>query len=90
MSTVIILTPIIIGSWPVISAAVTAAAVGLGMNIKETVQEALFKDFSGQTKSLGAWGGDFILATGDKKTPDYFKQKGFETVIPYSQMIKGS
>ena len=57
---------------------------------KETVQEALFKDFSGQTKSLGAWGGDFILATGDKKTPDYFKQKGFETVIPYSQMIKGS
>jgi len=57
---------------------------------KQTVQEALFKDFSGQTKSLGAWGGDFILATGDKKTPDYFKQKGFETVIPYSQMIKGS
>lgn len=57
---------------------------------KQTVQEALFKDFSGQTKSLGAWGGDFILATGDTQTPDYFKQKGFETVIPYSSMIKAS
>lgn len=56
---------------------------------KQPVQEVLFKDFSGQTKSLGAWGGDFILATGDTKTPDYFKQKGFETVIPYSKMIKG-
>lgn len=55
---------------------------------KQTVQEALFKDFSGQTKSLGAWGGDFILAAGDSHTPDYFKRKGFETVIPYSLMIK--
>ena len=61
-----------------------------GILKKQTVQEALFKDFSGQTKSLGAWGGDFILATGDTQTPDYFKQKGFETVIPYSSMIKAS
>lgn len=56
---------------------------------KQPVQELLFKDFSGQTKSLGAWGGDFILATGDAETPDYFKQKGYETVIPYSKMVKG-
>lgn len=39
MSTIIILTPLIIGSWPVISAAVVAAAVGLGMNVNEVVQE---------------------------------------------------
>ena len=39
MSTIVILTPVIIGSWPVISAAVTAAAVGLGLNVKEKVQE---------------------------------------------------
>ena len=55
---------------------------------KATVQHSLFDDFSGQTKSLGAWGGDFILATGDKQTPAYFKQKGFNTIIPYSRMIK--
>lgn len=41
MSTIIILTPIIIGSWPAISAAVMAAAVGLGLNLKEQVQEEL-------------------------------------------------
>ncbi len=55
---------------------------------KATVQQSLFDDFSGQTKSLGAWGGDFILATGDQQTPAYFKQKGFDTIVPYSRMIK--
>jgi mevalonate kinase len=55
---------------------------------KKTLQQSLFTDFKGQTKSLGAWGGDFILATGDENTPVYFKDKGFETVIPYSVMIK--
>jgi hypothetical protein len=39
MSTIIVLTPLIIGSWPLISAAVTAAAVGLGMNVNQVVQE---------------------------------------------------
>jgi hypothetical protein len=51
------------------------------------VQELLFSDYFGQTKSLGAWGGDFILATGNDNTPNYFKQKGFETVIPYRDLI---
>ena len=51
------------------------------------VQEMLFPDYFGQTKSLGAWGGDFILATGNESTPNYFKQKGFFTVIPFSKMI---
>ncbi|MGB2137140.1 MAG: GYDIA family GHMP kinase, partial [Flavobacteriaceae bacterium] len=36
------------------------------------VKENLFPDFQGAIKSLGAWGGDFILATGDKDTPGYF------------------
>jgi len=39
-------------------------------------------------KSLGALGGDFILAVGDKNTPKYFKEKDFETVITYSQLAK--
>ncbi len=53
------------------------------------VGESTFPDYnSGICKSLGAWGGDFILVT--SKTPDdlqYFKDKGFKTVIPYQQMI---
>jgi mevalonate kinase len=52
----------------------------------KTIQDELFSDYFGQTKSLGAWGGDFILATGNEATPNYFKQKGFEIVIPYKKM----
>lgn len=60
----------------------------IASTIKETpVQKSLFPDYFGQTKSLGAWGGDFILATGNEKTPAYFKSKGFETVICYKDMI---
>ena len=41
------------------------------------VKEKQFPDFRGAIKSLGAWGGDFILATGDKHTSKYFKKKRF-------------
>lgn len=51
------------------------------------VQDQLFSDYSGVVKSLGAWGGDFVLATGNEETPNYFKSKGFETVISYSEMV---
>jgi mevalonate kinase len=54
---------------------------------QKPVQKMLFSDYFGQTKSLGAWGGDFILATGNKSTPNYFKKKGFPIVIPYQKMI---
>ncbi|OHB75291.1 MAG: hypothetical protein A2Z25_12815 [Planctomycetes bacterium RBG_16_55_9] len=39
MSTVIILTPIIIGGWPTITAAVAGAAAALGLAVKESVKE---------------------------------------------------
>ncbi|UCE92561.1 MAG: GHMP kinase [Flavobacteriaceae bacterium] len=52
------------------------------------VQKRLFKDYGGQIKSLGGWGGDFILAAGNDHTPDYFKSRGFSTVIPFEKMIK--
>jgi mevalonate kinase len=51
------------------------------------VKEQLFSDYFGQIKSLGAWEGDFILATGNDDTPNYFKKKGFQTVIPYENII---
>lgn len=54
---------------------------------EKPVQKAFFSDYFGQTKSLGAWGGDFILASGNEKTPAYFKNRGFQTVIPYADMI---
>ena len=54
---------------------------------QKPIQQELFSDYFGQTKSLGAWGGDFILATGNDDTPTYFKNKGFTTVISYQDMI---
>ena len=51
------------------------------------VKEKLFPDYFGEIKSLGAWGGDFILATGNSATPAYFKNKGFETILTYAEMV---
>lgn len=60
----------------------------IGNIIQEVpVQERLFPDYFGQVKSLGAWGGDFILATGNEDTLRYFQSKGYETVIPFDEMI---
>ena len=55
-----------------------------------SVKEKLFNDFQGQIKSLGAWGGDFILATSDAPknvVKNYFNNKGHDVVIPYEQII---
>jgi mevalonate kinase len=52
-----------------------------------TVKERLFPDYFGEIKSLGAWGGDFVLVTGNESTPDYFKQKGYTTILSYSEMV---
>ena len=51
------------------------------------IKETAFPDYFGEIKSLGAWGGDFVLVTGNKDTPAFFKNKGFETVLSYSKMI---
>ncbi|TRX35289.1 GHMP kinase [Flavobacterium sp. ZT3R18] len=53
----------------------------------KTVKESLFPDFNGTIKSLGAWGGDFVLVISKDNPSSYFISKGYETVIPYSKMI---
>lgn len=53
----------------------------------ETVKATLFPDFDGAVKSLGAWGGDFVLVVSKKNPMPYFVAKGYETVIPYGEMI---
>ena len=51
------------------------------------VKELLFKDFKGSIKSLGAWGGDFVLATSTEDPSHYFKSKGFDTILSYKDII---
>ena len=60
----------------------------IGSVLGETpIQERLFRDFPGQVKSLGAWGGDFVLASSEADPRDYFRKKGFKTVMPYSELV---
>lgn len=61
----------------------------IGGLIGETpVQKRLFSDFNGTVKSLGAWGGDFVLACGnDANTPTYFANKGYATCMGYDALI---
>lgn len=53
----------------------------------QTIKESLFPDFNGVIKSLGAWGGDFVMAITTENPTDYFVSKGYQTIIPYDEMI---
>ena len=43
-----------------------------------------FADYPGAIKSLGAWGGDFFLAT--RTNTQFFKDKGYNTILPFGEM----
>lgn len=54
------------------------------------VKEDRFSDFWGQVKSLGAWGGDFVLVTSNRsyeETVEYFKEKGYDVFFSYQEII---
>ena len=63
--------------------------VSKALNLQK-VKNIYFTDFPGTIKSLGAWGGDFVMVASDE-SPEmithYFQQKGFPTVIRYNAMI---
>jgi mevalonate kinase len=52
-----------------------------------TVKENLFPDFDGSIKSLGAWGGDFVMAVSKENPTAYFEKKGYNTIVTYKDMI---
>lgn len=54
---------------------------------QEPIKTRLFSDFKGAVKSLGAWGGDFVLVTSESNPAAYFEAKGLDTMIPYTDMI---
>ena len=62
--------------------AVTGQMIG-----QKPVKQKLFADFDGAIKSLGAWGGDMIMAAGGKDTPEYFKEKGYQVVFGFDELI---
>ena len=56
---------------------------------QEPVQKR-FPDFEGVLKSLGAWGGDFVLAATDwpeNQVKEYFEEKGLQVIFRYKEMV---
>lgn len=54
------------------------------------VKEERFPNFEGHIKSLGAWGGDFVLVASDMSPTEvrsYFNGQGNDVVISYDEMI---
>lgn len=64
---------------------VISAAIGL-----PTVKQAIFPDFNGEIKSLGAWGGDFVMAASpmsQKEVKEYFHRKKLKVVFNWHEII---
>lgn len=62
---------------------IVSSAIG-----KDTIKNKLFPNFDGAMKSLGAWGGDFILATGEQEyIEEFFSSKGYNSIFNYSELI---
>ena len=52
-----------------------------------TIKEQLFPDFEGVIKSLGAWGGDFIMVLSKDDPKQYFTEKGYAVVLKYDEVV---
>ncbi|AZA92020.1 Uncharacterised protein [Chryseobacterium nakagawai] len=52
-----------------------------------TVKEKIFSDCPVFVKSLGAWGGDFVMSAKFGGFKEYFWEKGFTTVFKWSDLI---
>ncbi|MGC5744492.1 GYDIA family GHMP kinase [Chryseobacterium sp. NFX27] len=52
-----------------------------------TVKDRFFSDCPVFVKSLGAWGGDFVMSAKFHGYKDYFWGKGFKTVFEWSDII---
>ena len=54
------------------------------------VKDLYFNDFDGAIKSLGGWGGDFVMAVSKKKRSfvrSYFINKGYPIVLGFDELI---
>ncbi len=61
--------------------------IGKAISMKP-IQKSFFKDYNeGKIKSLGSWGGDFILVTSKNNDLKYFEKKGFKTIFPLSEIV---
>lgn len=56
----------------------------------DRIKKQFFSDFPGEIKSLGAWGGDFVMATysgPESNLRNYFTSKGKSTILRFNDMV---
>lgn len=72
-------------------AAMNAHEELLGSSLAMTpVKELMFSDFKGSIKSLGAWGGDFVLVATEENllsVKKYFFEKGLDVIYSFEDLI---
>lgn len=51
------------------------------------VKDLYFSDYKGSVKSLGAWGGDFVMVTERENFKEYFQSKGYNTIFSYKEIM---
>ncbi len=55
---------------------------------QEPIHQSVFSAYSqGKIKSLGAWGGDFILVTSKNNDLSFFRNKGYKTILKLSDLV---
>lgn len=57
---------------------------------RPTIKQLLFKDFDGSVKSLGGWGGDFVMITSkmdETKFSDYLAKKDLDTFYTFNELL---
>jgi mevalonate kinase len=73
---------------------ITAHEALLGARLGlEPVQASMFKDFAGAIKSMGAWGGDFVLAATempDAEVRAWFGLRGFDVVFAWDALTQNA
>ncbi len=63
-----------------------------GILDRKRIKEERFPDFKGEIKSLGGWGGDFVMAAsemGEAKIKSYFESKGLNVIFKFEEMALG-
>ena len=84
--------------WAKTIAEFDAVLVEHEMLVSETIglpraKDLYFSDFWGEVKSLGAWGGDFVLVSSGRsgvETKAYFLEKGFGEFLGYEEILESS
>ncbi len=61
-----------------------------GILKRPTVKSLLFNNYEGTVKSLGGWGGDFVLLTSNQSDSSFraeMKKRGFPVVFGYDELV---